>query len=123
MFFSSYDINCKYGINWLRRLAAMLALDRVWPLIRRCIPKWHINAHKGACKWLNSFYFMPGVGQTDGEEPERKWSIMNLLGRAIREMTHGHRQDYLNHHFSDYNIQKLFRLGAYVSHLTRWSVC
>ncbi|PIL31916.1 hypothetical protein GSI_06620 [Ganoderma sinense ZZ0214-1] len=117
---SSYDINCKYGVHWLERLIKMIGLDQVeiWPVIRRCVPKWHANAHKGVCRWVNSFYFMPGVGQTDGEEPERKWSVMNLLGRAIREMTSGHRQDTINHHYSDYNIQKLFKLGKTLA--DRW---
>lgn len=90
----------------------MPGVNVTWPIIRRCIPKWHANAHSGICRWVNSFYYMPGVGQTDGEEPERKWSVMNLLARAIREMTSGHRQDILNHHYADYNIQKLFGLGA-----------
>lgn len=56
---------------------------------------------------------MPGVGMTDGESPERRWSVLNLLGRSIREMGSGHRQDTLNAHFSDYNMQKLFGLRMY----------
>ncbi|OJT09417.1 hypothetical protein TRAPUB_10785, partial [Trametes pubescens] len=109
--YSSYDINCIYGNNWPKRLAKMTGVDKIWPHIVRCVPKWHLNAHTGICRWLNSFYFTPGSGQTDGEEPERRWSILNSIGRIVREMTGGHRQDILNMHYSDYNIQKMFGLA------------
>lgn len=56
---------------------------------------------------------MPGVGMTDGESPERRWSVLNLIGRSTREMGSGHRQDVLNTHFSDYNIQKVFGIGEW----------
>ncbi|GJE96005.1 hypothetical protein PsYK624_121980 [Phanerochaete sordida] len=113
---SSYDINCKYGINWPKRLDWMTGIlgwlsGAVWPQIRRCVPKFHLPAHKGICRWINSFYYMPGVGMTDGESPERRWSVLNFIGRSIREMGIGHRLDTLNLHLGDYNIQKNFGIA------------
>lgn len=115
--FSSYDVSCKSAIHWLERLkriatAGFLRVSpQEWPTILHLVPKWHAPAHTGPCRWLNSFYYMPGVGMTDGEAPERRWSVLNALGRFIREMGFGHRQDTINDHNSDFNIQKLFRLG------------
>ncbi len=113
LLFASYDISCIYGANWLTRLGKMTGISQVWPEIRRCVPKWHAPAHTGWCRWLMSFYYTPGVGQTDGEEPERRWSVLNAIGRIVREMLAGHRQDTINLHYADYNIQKMFGLSEY----------
>ncbi|KAK7677491.1 hypothetical protein QCA50_019497 [Cerrena zonata] len=112
MLLSSYDINCIHGINWLKRLARMTGISKVWPLILRCVPKFHLNAHTGPCRWLNSFYYMPGAGMSDGEAVERRWSVLLAIVRSIREMGSGFRQDTLNMHTSDHNIQKVFRLAT-----------
>ncbi|GJE91050.1 hypothetical protein PsYK624_071980 [Phanerochaete sordida] len=102
LFVSSYDINCKHGLYWTTRLLEMVKImgtnfvSLVWPQIRRCVPKFHLPAHTGSCRWLNSFWFMPGGGMTDGESPERRCA---------------HRQDVLNAHYSDFNFQKLLRLA------------
>lgn len=87
-----------------------------WPRILSLIPKWHAIAHTGVCRWLNSFYYTPGVGMTDGEAPERRWAILNAIGRSTREMGPGHRQDIINDHNSDHNIQKTFKIGMPFSH-------
>ena len=51
---------------------------------------------------------------TDGEAVERRWALLNALGRSVREMGPGHRQDTINNHYGDYNIQKLFKLGTFL---------
>ncbi|KAI0081939.1 hypothetical protein K474DRAFT_1694643 [Panus rudis PR-1116 ss-1] len=92
-FVSSYDINCKYGINWESRLSRFAQFT-------------------GNCCWINSFYFMPGVGMTDGEAVERRWSTLLALTRSTREMPgSGFRYDTWNLHTSDHNIQKMFRIA------------
>ena len=48
---------------------------------------------------------------SDGEGVERMWSGLAAVGRSTREMGSGFREDTLNMHTSDHNIQKLFRLG------------
>lgn len=108
---SSYDINCQYGKNFKTRMS--LWPDSVpLPLMRRCVPKYHLIGHKESCRWLHSFWYMPGVGMTDGEAPERRWASDNAIARSTREMGFGHRHDILNWHSSDYNIQKTFKLGT-----------
>jgi hypothetical protein len=112
--FSSYDIACQYWINFSKRITLMPSVsfpDGVGPLppVRKCIDKFHEAAHIGMCRFLFSFYYMPGAGQTDGGDSERRWAAENGLARSIREMSPGHRQDILNHHTSDYNVQKVFR--------------
>lgn len=81
-----------------------------WPLIVRLIPKWHANAHTGPCRTTNSFDYTQGVANTDGEAPERHWSVMDALSRSTCEMGVGLRIDILNAHNSDFNIQKTFAL-------------
>ncbi|KAI0071051.1 hypothetical protein K474DRAFT_1736809 [Panus rudis PR-1116 ss-1] len=113
----SYDIHCQYLINWFKRLLRMIerkipGVSRIWPIIRRCVPKFHLPAHVGSCRWLNSFNFMPGVGMTDGEAVERRWSTLHALARSTREMGPGFRQDTWNQHTSDHNIQKTFRIAG-----------
>lgn len=110
-FFSGYDINCVHGINWNLRLSFIDRYNKInWPIILRCVPKFHLPAHKGSCRWRNSYMYMWGVGNTDGEACERRWAILNAIGRSIREMCSGHRIDTINHHYSDFNWQKLIRL-------------
>jgi hypothetical protein len=116
---SGYDIACQYWVNFWARLALMpvdlfpwLAVLAVfWPLLRNCVPKFHLPAHKGVCRWLNSFHYMLGAGDVDGEESERRWAHDNALARSTREMGPGHRHDILNHHTGDYCIQKTFGIG------------
>ncbi|TFY52794.1 hypothetical protein EVJ58_g9813 [Rhodofomes roseus] len=124
LFISSYDVNCKYGIHWwerLRKIAAVLPtlpgvslLREAWPIILRCVPKWHLSAHTGLCRYFCSFYYMPGVGNTDGKSLERRWAALNAIGRSVREMGPGHRQDVIDAHNSDFNVQKTFKIGRHL---------
>ncbi|KAH9919675.1 uncharacterized protein B0H18DRAFT_1001893 [Fomitopsis serialis] len=121
LWISSYDVNCKYGINWWHRIKQIASTlpsvpgvtlaKELWPVIRRCVPKFHMPSHTGICKYLFSFYYMPGVGNTDGEAVERRWAAQNAIGRSVREMGPGHRQDVLDAHNSDFNAQKMFKIG------------
>ncbi|KAH9931367.1 uncharacterized protein B0H18DRAFT_1116521 [Fomitopsis serialis] len=117
----SYDVNCKYGIHWWKRLKNIASVmpsvpgvtlaKEMWPAIRRCVPKWHLASHTGLCRYFFSFYYTPGVGNTDGESVERRWAAMNAIGRSVREMGPGHRQDVIDAHNSDFNAQKMFKMG------------
>lgn len=119
MLVGSYDVHCKFAVHWQQRLKAIASkipgVSLVWPLVLRCVPKFHLPAHTGICRYFHSFYYMPWVGMTDGEAPERRWSIINAIGRSVREMGPGHRQDIINEHNSDYNIQKVFKMGEWPS--------
>ena len=111
---SSYDINCQYGKKFLGRVSSWIDTNQ-FPLLRRVVPKYHAVGHKQNCRYLHSFYFMPGVGMTDGEAPERRWAYDNAIARSTREMGDGHRHDAMNFHTADYNIQKTFRICEYHS--------
>ena len=113
---SSYDINCQYGIHFLERLSLWTDVKSL-PLFRRCVPKYHLLGHKEECRYVSSFYFMPGVGMTDGEAPERRWAVHNAIGRSTREMSPGHRHDTQNQHTGDYNMQKTFGIGKRASYI------
>ncbi|KAI0061020.1 hypothetical protein BV25DRAFT_1827265 [Artomyces pyxidatus] len=111
---SSYDINCQYGINFDKRMANFPGGPPVFPETRRCIPKFHLPAHKGECKHRNSFYLTEGVGMTDGESVERRWAVQNAIALSAREMGPGYRHDTLNDHNGDYNMQKVFKMAAFL---------
>lgn len=111
LFIAAYDIACYYWTNWSARLVAWTDDPKDWPEIRAAIPKFHLPAHKALCRFLWSFYFMLGAGQNDGEAPERRWAVENLIARMTREMSPGHRQDTMNYHTSDFCIQKTFGMG------------
>ena len=108
---SSYDINCQYGKSFLERISEWVDTSEM-PLFRRCVPKYHLIGHKEGCHWYHSFWFMPGVGVTDGEAPKRRWASSNAIARSTREMSSGHRHDISNLHSGDYNIQKTFNMGT-----------
>ena len=111
--FLSYDINCQYGKNFLWRVSQWTDIS-VLPLFRRLVPKYHLVGHKQECRFVSSFWYMPGVGMTDGEAPERRWAADNNISRSLREMTSGHRHDEHNLHTGDYNMQKTFGISMYV---------
>lgn len=113
LLYDSYDINCQYCKNWSARMAQFPNAP-VFPEIRYCVPKFHLPTHKGICRWIHSFHLMLGVGETDGEDPERRWSKENAIARSTREMGPGHRHDTSNLHTGDYCFQKLVRIGKCV---------
>ena len=108
---SSYDINCQYGKYFLERISDWVNTLEM-PIFRRCVPKYHLIGHKEGCRWYHSFWYMPGVGVTDGEAPEWRWASANAIARSTREMSSGHRHDISNLHSGDYNIQKTFNMGT-----------
>ena len=107
---SLYDVNCQHGKNFLDRISDWVNISGL-PIFRRCVPKYHLIGHKEACRWYHSFWYMPGVGVTDGEAPERRWASSNAIARSTREMSSGHCHDVSNLHSGDYNIQKTFNMG------------
>jgi hypothetical protein len=110
----SYDIACQWGLYLRDRL---FIIDPNFFLldgrryIRMLVPKFHLPVHIAPCQIKYSFNFTPGVGQTDGEAPERAWNETNPLATSTREMGPGSRRDVLDFHFGDYNWRKVTSLG------------
>jgi hypothetical protein len=116
----SYDIACQWSRNLLKRCSAYppnaLSLGNNIGLVF-AVPKFHLPAHIAPCRANFSFNFLPGVGRTDGESPERGWAAANGIANSTREMGPGSRSDTLDDHFTDYNWRKIMTLGMLFSFL------
>lgn len=121
MHVSGYDINCQYRIHFDERIAwfrdNLSAAESIrltfFPFTLAGIGKFHESAHTVGCQFKHSFHFLPGVGMTDGEAPERIWATLNALGSRTREMSAGHRHDIINDHHSDMNVRRVHGMGEY----------
>jgi hypothetical protein len=107
----SYDIVCLWSRNLLARSGIyppnmIPFLDFLY-----LVPKFHLPAHVAKCQANFSFNFMPLVGRTDGEAPERSWAAMNAVANSTKEMGPGSRRDTLDVHFGDYNWRKVTSIG------------
>ena len=121
MHVSGYDINCQYRIHFESRIKAMR--DKVsslrsiretfFPCTLAGIGRFHEPAHKLDCQFKFLFYFLPGVGMTDGEAPEHIWATLNALGGRTREMSSGHRHHVINDHHSDMNVRRVHGMGKH----------
>jgi Kyakuja-Dileera-Zisupton transposase len=107
----SYDIACQYSRKFEERFAASPALEVPNCSLIFAVPKFHLPAHKDACRYLYSFNYLKNVGRTDGEAIERFWSRHNFLSGSTRKMSPETRLDTLNAHFSDWNWRKLCGMG------------
>lgn len=110
----SYDICCQWFIN----LHARITND--WPSEIQsastkkfipAIPKMHEPAHGKENHQMYSLNYIPGVGQSDLEAPERIWSPHNALGNSTKTQGPGSRHDVLDDHFNFWNYQKYMTLG------------
>ena len=82
------------------------------PKILAAVGKFHLPAHIKMCRYLFSMHWLPGAGQTDGEAAERVWSAENTVALRSREMSSGHRHDFLNFFRGDKNVQRLHNMGT-----------
>ncbi|KAJ3503382.1 hypothetical protein NLJ89_g8461 [Agrocybe chaxingu] len=109
----SYDIACQ----WAKNLASccevyppnILSTQKDLEVVY-LVPKFHLPAHIQVCQENFSFNFIPGVGRTDGESPERGWAAANAVANSTREMGPGLRRDVLDDHFGDYNWRKIMNI-------------
>ncbi|KAF8507412.1 hypothetical protein BU17DRAFT_57448, partial [Hysterangium stoloniferum] len=82
----SYDIACKYHINFMERIA-----ERSWPLMTPTeqslfsalivvwlVPKFHLAAHIEGCVDKFSFNWTKNVGRTCGELVESNWAALGM---------------------------------------------
>ncbi len=110
-----YDINCQYRKKFKQRLQDLMkqypALEsiqnRTFPHLIPAIGKFHAPAHTASCRCRYSYNFLPGVGMTDGEACERIWSILNLLALRAKEMSAGHRHDFITDFNNDQNVRRV----------------
>ena len=110
----SYDIACQWSIHLWDRMKTYdhrLQLDNTGWNIVFAVPKFHLPAHIKRCQTAFSFNFLPQVGRTDGEAPERGWADINPVAASTREMGPGSRHDTLDDHFGYANWRIFVNLG------------
>jgi len=110
----SYDIACQWFVNLHQRIASDWPTELHPPKSTNlipAIPKLHEPMHKKVNHQGFSFNFIPGVGLTDGEAPERIWAPHNALASATRQQAPGSRQDVLDAHFGFWNWLKYVGQG------------
>ncbi|KAG2136341.1 uncharacterized protein EDB93DRAFT_1254002 [Suillus bovinus] len=110
----SYDITCQWHKNLWGRVPSLplrLQPDPVGKTFRYFVPKFHLTAHIEACQTMFSLNWLPSIGQTDEEAPERGWANINHVATSTKEMGLGARQDTLDDHFGDWNWKKITSLG------------
>lgn len=116
-----YDIHCQYMINLAKRMEAFRKMPQTFktvvhkhlPRTTAGIGKFHAPAHTPHCQFKFSFHYLPGVGMTDGESPERIWAVYNAIAMRAREMSPGHRHDMLCFFLSDLNVRRVHKLGTW----------
>ena len=111
----SYDIACQWFVNLFKRM------EEHWPeeikptrpiKLIPAIPKLHEPMHGVAGHQVYSLNYIPGVGNSDCECPERVWAPHNALGNSTKTQGPGSRQDVLDDHFSFWNWLKYIGLGT-----------
>ncbi|CAK5267151.1 unnamed protein product [Mycena citricolor] len=114
-FFISYDIACQWSIKLWQRMeeySPTLHFEHGSRYVRFLVPKFHLPAHIEECNVHYLFNLMRGVGETDGEAPERGWSDTNGLSGATMNSGPGTRRDRLNDFWNDANFKKIVKLGT-----------
>lgn len=119
--FISYDCNCQYSARILKRFMAHFP-DLVNRLrsVRFTIPAVHIRGHKEACEYKYGTFYMEGGAHFHGEQAESIWAEFNQLGGRTRQMGPGHRQDVLNDHIGDWNLQKATSMCTALFLILEW---
>ena len=68
--------------------------------------------HLQADHQVFSLNYIPGVGLSDCECPERVWAPHNVLGNSTKSQGPGSRQDTLDDHFNFWNWLKYISMGT-----------
>ncbi|KAF8124209.1 hypothetical protein EV363DRAFT_1403314 [Boletus edulis] len=106
----SYDVACQWNKHlWqcMDTLPSSMQLDVANMDDTFFIPKFHLPAHIAKCQTTYSFNFLPEVGHTDGEAPERGWANINPIMLSTKEMGPGARRDILDNYFGYSNWRKM----------------
>lgn len=112
----SYDIACKYSINFLKRVcntAYPLLPPNVQELVSLVwlVGKFHLAGHKEECQRFFNFNYTQGVGRMSGELVETIWSYFDYLKYQTREMGPGSRQEMLSDAMNYWNWHKIVKMS------------
>lgn len=111
---ASYDVACQWSKNFWNRMSEYPPSTQLPSTlnIRFLVPKFHLAAHIPQCFAPFSFNFAWGVGRTDGEGVERKWSWLNGIARCTSVMGAGGRWDTLDDFCNFTNWRKVVGFGT-----------
>ncbi|KIO27547.1 hypothetical protein M407DRAFT_73063 [Tulasnella calospora MUT 4182] len=116
-FVITYDIACKYGVNFKSRCCNQNCNFVLIPTPNGeintifCVNKFHQESHDDNCAAKNALDYTKYVGRTCGEGVETVWAKMNWLRYSTREMGIGARIETLSDHFNDWNWQKTLAIS------------
>jgi hypothetical protein len=87
----SYDIACKYSINFLKRVMEydVKLLDHNKFDLVFLVPKFHLGGHVQTCADKYAFDYTQNVGRMSGKLVETPWAAMNWLQYSTQEMGWG----------------------------------
>ncbi|KAK7464179.1 hypothetical protein VKT23_006345 [Stygiomarasmius scandens] len=106
----SYDVMCQYIKNLYWQFESVYGPEWCPDLppenFEGAIPKFHLPAHIDECGTEFNLNYTPGTGRTNGEGPERNWSISNGLAASTKVMGPGSCHDTLDDHFGFSNWRK-----------------
>jgi hypothetical protein len=120
----SYDIACKYSVNFLSRISnrnpRLLSDEEIRSLqnerlkIDWTVNTYHLGFHVPECADIYSLRYTESVGRTCGEIVESNWSSLDRVAMSVREMGYGHRIDTLCDLMADWNWRKNINFGRYL---------
>ncbi|KAG8899214.1 hypothetical protein FRC01_010620 [Tulasnella sp. 417] len=119
-FVITYDIACKYGVNFKSRCCNNKCNFVLIPTahgeinIIFCVNKFHQESHDDECAAKNALDYTKYVGRTCGEGVETVWAEMNWLRYSTKEMGTGTRIETLSEHFNHWNWQKTLGITRYL---------
>lgn len=106
----SYDCNCQYCVNLVKRFACNFPhLKQFLERVRCTVPDVHIEGHNGKCRKKFHPAYVPGSSKSNGEGIEGICAEMNQVGSATRQMNHGHRMGVITSHYTYWNWQKIIK--------------
>ncbi|KAG9042435.1 hypothetical protein FS837_010883 [Tulasnella sp. UAMH 9824] len=120
-FVITYDIACKYGVNFKSRCCKPDCNFILIPThngeinLIFCVNKFHQESHDDDCAAKNALDYTKYVGRTCGEGVETIWASMNWLRYSTREMGFGARIETLSEHFNDWNWQKTLGIARHLT--------
>lgn len=112
----SYNIACQWSVHLWKHmldLPGYLKIDTEGKDFIFLILKFHLPTHVEKCHTSFSFNLTRGVGRTDREAPERRWSNINPLSASAKQMGPASFRKTINDHFGDWNHQQIIGLSKF----------
>lgn len=121
-FLQSYDIVCRWGINYVWRISQgqslLLTPEELQSAhIKFAVPSMHIRGHEPSCADQFGQKYMANVGRNHGEGSETIWPGTNRLQETVRSSGFGARRDLLTDHFLHWNRGKISKMGEFYIHI------